>query len=61
MPPRVHAPPDAPDCAIVEAVEEGRLGPRGAARLDSLQRLLETFADKAVAADAAAAAPRLDG
>jgi len=39
--------PDAPDCAIVEAVEEGRLGPGGAARLDSLQRLLETFAKKA--------------
>lgn len=38
--------PDAPDCAIVEAVDEGRLGPRGAARLDSLQRLLQTFADK---------------
>ena len=38
--------PDAPDCAIVEAVEEGRLGPTGAARLDSLQRLLETFADR---------------
>ena len=37
---------DAPDCAIVEAVEEGRLGPTGAARLDSLQRLLETFAEK---------------
>jgi ribosome biogenesis GTPase len=30
----------------VEAVEEGRLGPGGAARLDSLQRLLETFAEK---------------
>ena len=39
--------PDAPDCAIVEAVEEGRLGPSAPARLDSLQRLLETFADKA--------------
>ena len=39
--------PDAPDCAIVEAVAEGRLGDRGAARLDSLQRLLQTFADKA--------------
>ncbi|TDN88443.1 ribosome small subunit-dependent GTPase A [Microbacterium sp. BK668] len=39
--------PDAPDCAIVEAVHEGRLGPRGAARLDSLQRLLETFAERA--------------
>ncbi|MBN9192763.1 ribosome small subunit-dependent GTPase A [Microbacterium sp.] len=35
--------PDAPDCAIVEAVAEGRLGPTGAARLDSLQRLLLTF------------------
>lgn len=38
--------PDAPDCAIVEAVAEGKLGDRGAARLDSLQRLLLTFADK---------------
>lgn len=38
--------PDAPDCAIVEAVGEGRLGPGGPARLDSLQRLLETFAEK---------------
>ncbi len=36
--------PDAPDCAIVEAVALGRLGPTGAARLDSLQRLLSTFA-----------------
>jgi len=36
--------PDAPDCAIIEAVAEGRLGERGAARLDSLQRLLSTFA-----------------
>lgn len=36
--------PDAPDCAIVEAVEAGELGDTGAARLDSLQRLLETFA-----------------
>ena len=36
--------PDAPDCAIVEAVAEGRLGDRGAARLDSLQRLFATFA-----------------
>jgi len=39
--------PDAPDCAMIEALNAGRLGPRGAARLDSLQRLLETFADKA--------------
>ncbi|KAA9111188.1 ribosome small subunit-dependent GTPase A [Microbacterium rhizomatis] len=38
--------PDAPDCAIVEAVAEGRLGPGGPARLDSLQRLLSTFADR---------------
>jgi len=36
--------PDAPDCAIVEAVEAGELGETGAARLDSLQRLLGTFA-----------------
>ena len=38
--------PDAPDCAIVEAVEAGRLGPTGPARLDSLQRLLATFGDR---------------
>jgi len=37
--------PDAPDCAIIEAVESGRLGPGAAGRLDSLQRLLATFAD----------------
>lgn len=36
--------PDAPDCAIIEAVAAGELGPGGEARLDSLQRLLETFA-----------------
>jgi ribosome biogenesis GTPase len=36
--------PDAPDCAIIEAVEAGKLGEAGRARLDSLQRLLETFA-----------------
>ena len=36
--------PDAPDCAIVEAVESGALGDAGRARLDSLQRLLTTFA-----------------
>ncbi|MFB9310496.1 ribosome biogenesis GTPase [Agromyces hippuratus] len=36
--------PDAPDCAIVEAVEAGELGETGAARLESLQRLLTTFA-----------------
>jgi ribosome biogenesis GTPase len=38
--------PDAPDCAIIEAVAEGRLGDTGAGRLDSLQRLLTTFADR---------------
>lgn len=38
--------PDAPDCAIVEAVAAGALGPGGAARLDSLQRLLATFGDR---------------
>lgn len=38
--------PDAPDCAIVEAVEAGGLGPTGPARLDSLQRLLATFGDR---------------
>ncbi|WP_454118130.1 ribosome small subunit-dependent GTPase A [Microbacterium lacticum] len=36
--------PGAPDCAIIEAVAGGCLGDRGAARLDSLQRLLATFA-----------------
>ena len=36
--------PDAPDCVLPGAVAEGRLGDRGAARLDSLQRLLLTFA-----------------
>jgi len=41
--------PDAPDCAIAEAVAEGRLGERGAARLDSLQRLLATFVGRPTA------------
>ncbi|WP_448809407.1 ribosome small subunit-dependent GTPase A [Agromyces bauzanensis] len=36
--------PDAPDCAMNEAVAAGELGPTGRARLDSLQRLLTTFA-----------------
>ncbi|QTX05218.1 ribosome small subunit-dependent GTPase A [Agromyces archimandritae] len=35
--------PDAPDCAIAEAVDAGELGPAGRTRLDSLQRLLETL------------------
>jgi ribosome biogenesis GTPase len=38
---------DAPDCALIEAAEDGELGETGRARLDSLQRLLQTFADKA--------------
>ncbi|WAA67443.1 ribosome small subunit-dependent GTPase A [Microbacterium oxydans] len=38
---------DAPDCALIEAAENGELGETGRARLDSLQRLLQTFADKA--------------
>jgi len=38
---------DAPDCAVAEAVAEGRLGATGAARLDSLQRLLAAPAERA--------------
>ncbi|HYI32517.1 MAG TPA: ribosome small subunit-dependent GTPase A [Glaciibacter sp.] len=37
--------PSSPDCAIIEAVERGDLGETGKARLDSLQRLLTTFAN----------------
>ncbi|MBS1675538.1 MAG: ribosome small subunit-dependent GTPase A [Actinobacteria bacterium] len=37
---------DAEDCALNEAAADGRLGPAGLARLESLQRLLATFADK---------------
>lgn len=36
--------PDAPDCAMNETVDAGELGEIGRARLDSLQRLLTTFA-----------------
>ncbi|SEC02548.1 ribosome biogenesis GTPase [Paramicrobacterium humi] len=36
--------PDAPDCSLNEAAESGRLDAVGAARLDSLQRLLMTLA-----------------
>ncbi|HEY0247550.1 MAG TPA: ribosome small subunit-dependent GTPase A [Gryllotalpicola sp.] len=36
--------PGSPDCAIIEAVAAGALGPTGAVRLDSLQRLLTTLA-----------------
>lgn len=35
--------PDAPDCAIVEAVQAGELGEVGALRLDSFQRLIITL------------------
>lgn len=35
--------PDAPDCAIVEGVESGRLGELGAPRLESFQRLISTL------------------
>ena len=38
---------DAPDCALIEAAERGELSETALARLDSLQRLLQTFADKA--------------
>ena len=38
--------PDAEDCALNEAAAAGELGEAGRARLDSLQRLLETFADR---------------
>lgn len=35
--------PDAPDCAITEAVEAGELGENGTLRLDSFQRLIATL------------------
>ena len=38
---------DAPDCALIEAADRGELSPAELSRLDSLQRLLQTFADKA--------------
>ncbi len=38
--------PDAPDCAMIEAVAAGELGERGPARLESLQRLLLTIAER---------------
>ena len=37
----------APDCALIEAADRGELSPAELSRLDSLQRLLQTFADKA--------------
>ena len=36
--------PNSPDCAIILSVEAGELGETGQTRLDSLQRLLATFA-----------------
>ncbi|MGW8484207.1 ribosome small subunit-dependent GTPase A [Microbacterium sp. NPDC055903] len=38
---------DAPDCALIEAADRGELSAAELSRLDSLQRLLQTFADKA--------------
>lgn len=35
--------PDAPDCAIIEGVAEGRLGELGPQRLESFQRLITTL------------------
>ena len=37
---------EAPDCAINEALADGKLGASGATRVESLHRLLATFADK---------------
>ncbi|WP_194422135.1 ribosome small subunit-dependent GTPase A [Microbacterium abyssi] len=42
---------DAPDCALIEAAQAGDLNAAELARLDSLQRLLQTFADKQSSAD----------
>ncbi|MCL2516687.1 MAG: ribosome small subunit-dependent GTPase A [Microbacteriaceae bacterium] len=44
--------PDAPDCAIAEAIAAGGLGAAGPVRLDSLQRLLATLAPGAATGDA---------
>jgi len=35
--------PDAPDCAIMEGVEAGKIGENGAHRLESFQRLIATL------------------
>lgn len=43
--------PDAPDCALNEAAADGELDETGLARLDSLQRLLETFSTAPGGAD----------
>lgn len=41
---------DAADCALTEAAARGELSAAETSRLDSLQRLLQTFADKAESA-----------
>lgn len=38
--------PDAPDCALIEAADRGEFSETELARLDSLQRLLQTFSEK---------------
>lgn len=40
--------PDAPDCAIIAAVEAGRLGETGKLRVDSFQRLITTLGSTSV-------------
>jgi ribosome biogenesis GTPase len=40
--------PDAPDCAIAEAVQSGALGEVGTLRLDSFQRLITTLGSTSV-------------
>ncbi len=40
--------PDSPDCAMIEAVSEGKLGDHGRQRLDSFQRLIKTLGSAAV-------------
>ena len=40
--------PDAPDCAIIEAVDAGELGDIGRLRLDSFQRLITTLGSTSV-------------
>lgn len=39
---------DAPDCALDDAIEAGTLGASGAARVDSLRRLIQSIANNSV-------------
>lgn len=39
---------DSPDCALDEAIESGALGASGAARVDSLRRLVQSIANNSV-------------